>query len=310
MRRSESFIPAYCKHRASGQAVVTISGRDHYLGLHGSKASRVEYDRLIGEWLAEGRPATRHAGNDYTVAEILKRFNKWAEGYYRKNGKPTGEYDNLGHALKPVRELYGNTLAIHFGPLALAGIQQRFVEQGTLCRKEINRRVFSIRRAFRWAVSKELLPPSVIQALETVPGLKKDRTEARESKRIGAVPDAIVDATIKHLPAVVADMVRFQRLTGARPGEVCMLRPCDVDRSGKVWRYRPSSHKTEHHDQGRIVFIGPKAKKFCSPTCFATRKPIASHRPKAGRGGKPRSARTARRRFHRRNATAARPSHS
>ena len=29
----------------------------------------------------------------------------------------------------------------------------------------------------------------------------------------------VVDATLPHLPAVVADMVRFQRLTGARPSE-------------------------------------------------------------------------------------------
>ncbi len=49
-----------------------------------------------------------------------------------------------------------------------------------------------------------------------------------------------MDSTLPYLPAVVADMVRFQRLTGARPGEVCQLRPCDVDWSGDVWEYRPS----------------------------------------------------------------------
>ena len=45
-------VPKYRLHRASGQAVVTIQGRDFYLGPWKSKASRVEYDRLIGEWLA------------------------------------------------------------------------------------------------------------------------------------------------------------------------------------------------------------------------------------------------------------------
>jgi hypothetical protein len=48
-------------HRASGQAVVTIAGQDHYLGPHGTTASRIEYDRLVGEWLAAGRPTTRWA---------------------------------------------------------------------------------------------------------------------------------------------------------------------------------------------------------------------------------------------------------
>ena len=49
--------PAYRKHRRSGQAIVTLSGQDHYLGPHGTKASKSEYDRLVGEWLANGRRA-------------------------------------------------------------------------------------------------------------------------------------------------------------------------------------------------------------------------------------------------------------
>ena len=52
---SKDRIPEYRKHRASGQALVTINGRDLYLGPHGTKASKVEYDRLVCEWLASGR---------------------------------------------------------------------------------------------------------------------------------------------------------------------------------------------------------------------------------------------------------------
>jgi hypothetical protein len=47
--------PSYRKHRASGQAIVTIDAKDIYLGPHCNKASRNEYDRIIGEWLANGR---------------------------------------------------------------------------------------------------------------------------------------------------------------------------------------------------------------------------------------------------------------
>ena len=42
-------------HRPSRKAVVTINGKDFYLGPWKSKASRIEYDRLIGEWLANDR---------------------------------------------------------------------------------------------------------------------------------------------------------------------------------------------------------------------------------------------------------------
>ncbi|WP_145080120.1 hypothetical protein [Aureliella helgolandensis] len=39
-------VPKYRKHRRSGQAVVSINGRDHYLGPHGTKASKLEYAGL------------------------------------------------------------------------------------------------------------------------------------------------------------------------------------------------------------------------------------------------------------------------
>ncbi len=51
--------PAYRLHKRSGQAVVTLSGRDHYLGPHRTKVSLAEYDRLVGEWLANGRAIRR-----------------------------------------------------------------------------------------------------------------------------------------------------------------------------------------------------------------------------------------------------------
>ncbi|MCA9018460.1 MAG: hypothetical protein KDA77_24275, partial [Planctomycetaceae bacterium] len=55
MPRLSSTLPRYRKHRASGQAIVELNGHRHYLGPHGTKASKVEYDRLIAEWLANHR---------------------------------------------------------------------------------------------------------------------------------------------------------------------------------------------------------------------------------------------------------------
>jgi integrase len=60
-------------------------------------------------------------------------------------------------------------------------------------------------------------------------------------------------------------MLRFQRLTGCRPGEVCLVRPCDVDTSQDVWCYRPESHKTEHLGRERLIFLGPKAQDVLRP---------------------------------------------
>ena len=57
----------------------------------------------------------------------------------------------------------------------------------------------------------------------------------------------------------------FWQLTGCRPAEVCLVRPCDVDTSGDVWIYRPELHKTEHHGRERIICIGPKGQDVLRP---------------------------------------------
>src|SRR6185436_17427489 len=88
--------------------------------------------------------------------------------------------------------------------------------------------------------------------------LLKGRSEARETAPIRPVADTVVEATLASVSPVVADMVRFQRITGCRPGEVVILRPCDVDTSENVWIYTPSSHKTEHHGKQRVILIGPR----------------------------------------------------
>ena len=60
-------------------------------------------------------------------------------------------------------------------------------------------------------------------------------------------------------------MVELQRLTGMRPGEVVIMRAGDLDRSGDVWVYAPSRHKTEHHDKAREIFIGPEGQEVLRP---------------------------------------------
>jgi hypothetical protein len=64
-------VPSYRRHKPTGQAVVTLNGKDHCLGTWKTAASRAEYNRLIGEWLAAGRclSASRR-GSDLTVAEL------------------------------------------------------------------------------------------------------------------------------------------------------------------------------------------------------------------------------------------------
>jgi len=105
-------------------------------------------------------------------------------------------------------------------------------------------------RAFKWAVENEPIPPSTFHGLQAVAGLKKGRSAAKETQKIRPV----------------RAMVQVQRLTGMRPGEVVLMRPCAIDKSnGKTWVYRPEIHKTEHHGTVRVVCIGPRAQAILLP---------------------------------------------
>ena len=259
-RTNSSFVPKYRKHRASGQAVVTLSGVDHYLGPHGTQTSKREYDRLIAEWLQLGRQLPAPEDGSLTVIELAARYWKFAKNYYRKDGRCTGVAPAIKACLRYVKHWYGRELATDFGPLALKAIRQQMVDDG-LSRRYVNDHIDRIKRMYKWAVGEQLVPASAYQALAAVSALRKGRTEAHETAPVLAVDDSVVDATLPFLPDVVADMVRLQRFAGMRPAEVCIIRPCDIDRSGDVWIYRPASHKTEHHGRDRTIMLGPNAQE-------------------------------------------------
>ena len=258
--------PKYRKHRASGQAIVTITGRDHYLGPHRSKASIVEYDRLIAEWLANNRQPvlTQDEQSELTVTELLARYWPFAKTYYVKDGQPTGWQVHIRMVVRMLRKSYGHVPVTEFGPLALKATRQRMIDAGH-SRNYINKLIGLVVGIFKWGASEELVPVTVHQALATVAGLRKGRSPAKDHAPVAPVPEADIQATLPHLPEIPADMLLFQRLTGARPGEVCILRPCDIDRTEDVWAYRPGDHKTEHHGRDRIIFVGPKAQAILTP---------------------------------------------
>jgi integrase len=266
--------PSYRLHRQSGQAVVTLNGRDILLGKYGTAASRNEYNRRIGEWIQNGRqPAV--AAADLSINELIGRYKSHVESYYRHpDGSPTGEADNIRDALKPLRKLYGTTLASDFSPLKLKAVREAMIDPKMIdpnatgkgwCRTLVNHNIHRVRALFAWAVENELVPPAVHHGLCAVKMLKMGRTEARESKPILPVADDVVDATLPYLSSTVTAMVKLQRLTGARPGEIAGIRTTDIDTTGNVWLYRPAQHKTQHHGRQRIISIGPKAQDVLQP---------------------------------------------
>jgi hypothetical protein len=64
-------------------------------------------------------------------------------------------------------------------------------------------------------------------------------------------------------------MIQLKELTGMPPGEVCAICGCDLDTTGRLWIYRPSTHKTQHHGHKGEIYFGPQpievVKQFLRP---------------------------------------------
>jgi site-specific recombinase XerD len=196
--------------------------------------------------------------HDLTVHELLVRFQAHADQYYRgPGGKVTSEYHVYSRAVRELRQLYGHESAAGFDQLKLEAVRQQMIAND-VSREVINGFVGRIRSVFKWGASKKLVPSSIVVDLGTLAGLKKGRTTARECEDVTPVPDIYVDAILPYVGRSVRGMVELQRVTGARPGEICSLRLCDVDMTADVWIYKPHRHKNTWRGKSRTVAIGPR----------------------------------------------------
>jgi Site-specific recombinase XerD len=266
-RLKRGAIPGIRHHKPSGMAVVTLSGQDFYLATWGTKAAIAEYDRVVNEWLARSRhplvQVDEHQG-ELTLLELAAAYKRHAKSYYVKNGKVTSEYHVVRSIVRVACELYGREPADSFDALKLQAVQQAMIRL-QWARTSINRHTDRLVKMFSWGAAQKLIAGKELIGLREVKGLRKGRTDAVESAPVLPVEESTIQATLHHLPQVVADMVKLQRLTGCRPEELCLIRPCDIESSGPVWFYRPESHKTQHHGHARVVCIGPKGQEVLRP---------------------------------------------
>ena len=169
--------PSYRLHKPTGQAVVTLDGRDFYLGKHGTPASRAEYDRLIAEWLANGRAAPRPPVPP-TARTSRSTSCSWPSSAAprpttARAAEPPGRSRTSGTRSAHSGELYGHTAGPGLRPLAAEGgpsgdhrvrpLPQRGQPAGPDHRPglQVGRR------------RRSMVPPSVHHGLKAVAGLRK-----------------------------------------------------------------------------------------------------------------------------------------
>lgn len=256
-------IPKLQLHKKSGRGVVRLNGKDYYCGEYGTDGCQKEYDRLIAEWLTGSSLAANVSG--LTIMELLADYLDHAKQYYTDaEGNITRSYDRCVETAKILNELYGDTLAAEFTSSKFKTFKKKLIDRGR-CRSSANHLLVVARRIFKWGAAEEKIPEPIYRSVALVDNIRAGRSEARESEPVEPVSDAVVDETLKYLPPILATMVEVQRLTGMRPGEVCGLRPTDLDRSDTPWIYSPHKHKTKWRGKKRLVPVGPKARGLLLP---------------------------------------------
>lgn len=232
----------------------------HLLGKYGSKSSREKYQRLVAEYKAS-RKSKAFGKSELLLQDVMLAFVRHVNEYYRGSDLPY----RFKLSMRPVAELYATLPAKDFGPKQFRAVLEHWLSDTTRSRNYINDHMRRVIAMVQWAVAEELVQPDQLVKIRAVKLLERGRCTAREPEPVTSVPTELLEATLPCLTQVVSDMIRFQLLTGCRPGELVRICPGMVDRSGEVWTIELSKHKTAHKGKRRTIYVGPKAQAVLAP---------------------------------------------
>ena len=202
-----------------------------------------------------------------TVSELCDRYQALADRYYRRrDGTQTATPACIRDMMRPLREAAAEHYADTLDWMALIEhIQQELANTGKLARTTINGRIGEMRTMLKWATKRRYVPASALAGAQAVEYLKPGRSPAYETDPVKPVRYEVVEKVANHARTVLRAMIWTQLYCGCRPGELVIMRPCDITFGDRIWKYEPSRHKTEHLNKRRVIYLGPKAQAQIRP---------------------------------------------
>lgn len=260
-------LPKISRH-SSGNARVTIGGRVHYLGKYGTPEMHRRYAELLESPAA---PTITAPDVLFTAADLCARWWQHVEGTgkYLKDEQPTSSRTIIGRILKNFCDHLGGVPVRTFTSGLLVQWRDNLERNRKLTRRGINRQVDAVRMVFKWGRQRNLVPKEVfwdLRDIEKLPASASRKETLRE--RRGVTLEEVERVAAACRSRHVAAMLRLQALTGARPGEIRLLRPCDIDKNPKGapevgwWLYKVRSSKTSHHGGETVYWLGPAAQRI------------------------------------------------
>ncbi|MEM1354314.1 MAG: site-specific integrase [Planctomycetota bacterium] len=213
-----------------------------------------------------------------TVAKLATRYYVHADSYYRHpDGEPTRTAINIRHAVDPLVDLYGDSLAQDIGPVELKVVRQAMID-AKLARRTINDRISRIRTMYRWASENGLVEDGAWQRQGHLAALVRHRSKACEPEPRQPAPISSIYATLPLLHGQMRRMVKVLAMTGMRVDELCRMQWQHINRSGEIWWYTPTRHKTSHHGKTKSIPLGPRVQALLgSPSMGYIFRPIRTN---------------------------------
>lgn len=215
-----------------------------------------------------------NVGSGITLDQVCGMFLSWAGTYYRRSdGSQSGEAYNCEVALRILRAQHGTKPIDDITYQDVLAARDQLIKDGHQ-RDTINQRVGVWKRFFAWALENRHCSAQAKSEAWAVTPLKRNRSAAPEPVPVQPVPHRDVKRTLPYLPPILRAMVQVQELCGCRPGEITIMRPCDIEKRRGVWIYRPKMHKTEHSGGVRLIVLGPRAQRLLQPYMGRPDSPI------------------------------------
>jgi hypothetical protein len=150
--------PQICEH-STGQARVTLNGRVHYLGKHGTPESLRRYQTLISEWDRRGRAPIETAA--CVVAEMLQAYEESPRADLpRQVGRSTRI-----ETVKSLETLWRHRWTDTLRPEDLDTVQAHFQAIYPKSPKSVAKRMRHVLDVVRFAGSKEMMTAPMLAEL-------------------------------------------------------------------------------------------------------------------------------------------------
>lgn len=293
-RRAKGDLPEPRFHAQSRRYRIRYQGQTYWFATGIEKGSPAYWERLreiLDEISGVPEPSTAsQAGSGIpaglTVRHLCVAFMDHAKRHYIQ--RTTGRILIVRRCCQILDRLFADMPVDDVSPRHLVVLRDKLIvgaseiatpsksarKSRPLSRRYINDLVSQVCTIFRWGVEQEIVSPETWHGLRAVRPLRTGHPGVPEPPPVESVSVRDLARTLRALDqnGPVATMLRIQYLTGARPGEIAMLRANEIDMSSDVWVYSPSEHKNAHRNDTRLIFLGPKAQRILRPFLAANQE--------------------------------------